>query len=129
MHVTPTPVTRQTCAALNAAGEPCKAGVKNGALYCFQHDPDRSLEVAAARAKGGKQAHSKPKPASPIDLSTPELQRLAIQETINRVRRGDESLNIGRFVVYAVSLARPILELEGITERIAALEAQMGEKV
>jgi hypothetical protein len=127
MHSTPTPVTRQTCAALNAAGEPCKAGVKNGALYCFQHDPDRALDVAAARAKGGKN-HSKPKPAPPIDLSTPELQRLAIQETINRVRRGDESLNIGRFVVYAVSLARPILELEGITERIAALEARMGEK-
>ncbi len=125
---TPTPATRQTCAALNAAGEPCKAGVKHDALYCFQHDPDRALEVAAARAKGGKN-HSKPKPAPPIDLSTPELQRLAIQETISRVRRGDESLNIGRFVVYAVSLARPILELEGITERIAALEARIGEKV
>ena len=129
MNAPPTPVTRQTCAALNAAGEPCKAGVKNGALYCFQHDPDRSLEVAAARAKGGKQAHSKPKPAPPIDLSTPELQRLAIQETINRVRRGDESLNIGRFVVYAVSLARPILELESLVERIAALEGQVGERV
>jgi hypothetical protein len=127
MDAPPTPATRQTCAALNAAGEPCKAGVKNGALYCFQHDPDRALDVAAARAKGGKN-HSKPKPAPPIDLSTPELQRLAIQETINRVRRGDESLNIGRFVVYAISLARPILELEGITERIAALEARIGEK-
>ncbi len=126
---TPTPVTRQTCAALNAAGEPCRAGVKIGALYCFQHDPDRALEAGAARAKGGKQAHSKPKPAPPIDLSTPELQRLAIQETINRVRRGDESLNIGRFVVYAVSLARPILELEDLAERIAALEAQAGGKV
>ena len=125
---TPPPATRQTCAALNAAGAPCRAGVKDGALYCFQHDPDRRLEVAAARAKGGKHAHSKPKPAPPIDLSTPELQRLAIQDTINRVRAGDESLNVGRFVVYAVSLARPILELEDLAERIAALEQQMGAK-
>ena len=122
------PATRQTCVALNAAGNPCRAGVKPGALYCFQHDPERCLEVTAARAKGGKQAHSKPKPAPPIDLSTPEQQRLAIQDTIDRVRRGDESLNIGRFVVYAVSLARPILELEDLAERIAALETQMERK-
>ncbi len=119
------PATRQTCAALNAAGDPCRAGVKDGALYCFQHDPDRRLEVAAARAKGGKEAHSKPKPAPPIDLSTPELQRRAIEQAIDRVRAGDESLNIGRFVVYAVSLARPILEQEVILARIAALEERM----
>ena len=127
MHVTPTPVSKPTCQGLNKQAEPCRGGVAAGKQWCFAHDPDRLLEVAVARSKGGAN-RSKPKPAPPIDLSTPELQRLAIQETINRVRRGDESLNIGRFVVYAVSLARPILELEGITERIAALEARMGEK-
>ena len=128
MDATLPPVTKPTCQGLNKQAEPCRGGVAAGKQWCFAHDPDRLLEVAVARAKGGAN-RSKPKPASPIDLSTPELQRLAIQETINRVRRGDESLNIGRFVVYAVSLARPILELEGITERIAALEARIGEKV
>ncbi len=128
MHVTLPPASTQACQGLNKQAEPCRGGVAAGKQFCFAHDPERLVEVAAARAKGGAN-RSKPKPASPIDLSTPELQRLAIQETINRVRRGDESLNIGRFVVYAVSLARPILELEGITERIAALEARIGEKV
>jgi hypothetical protein len=85
------------------------------------------VDVAAARAKGGAN-RSKPKPAPPIDLRTPELQRLAIQQTIDRVRRGDESLNIGRFVVYAVRLTRPILELEDLAERIAALEERQGAK-
>jgi hypothetical protein len=118
------PVTRQACAALNSRGEPCKAGLKKGARYCFQHDPDRMLEAAAARAKGGKH-HSKPKPAPPIDLSTPELQRKAIEQAIDRVRGGDESLNIGRFVVYAISVARNIIELEDLAVRIQMLEERI----
>ena len=77
----PPPVSKQACAALNARGEPCRAGAKQGMSYCYLHDPERRLEAAAARAKGGKH-RSKPKPAPPIDLSTPELQRRAIEQTI-----------------------------------------------
>lgn len=128
MTETPPPASRLTCAALNSRGEPCKAGARKGALYCFQHDPERQAEVAAARVKGGKHAHSKPKPAAPADLSTPELQRLALQDTIDRVRRGDESVQIARTVLYAVSLARPVLEMEEIAERLEALEAKLGMK-
>ena len=123
------PVTKQACAALNKQGERCKAGVQTGAVYCFQHDPEKQAEVAEARRRGGKQGgkqRSKPAPATPIDLSTPELQRRAIEQTIDRVRAGDEPLNTGRFVVYAVSLARPILEQEVILARIDALEQRMG---
>ncbi len=127
MIATPPPGTKLTCQGLNKHGSPCRGGVATGKQFCFAHDPERLVDAAAARVKGGKH-RGKPKPAPPIDLSTPELQRLAIQETINRVRRGDESLNIGRFVVYAVSLARPILEMEDLAERIAALESRMGEK-
>ena len=127
MDTTLPPVTKQTCQELNKHGVPCRGGVAVGKQFCFAHDPERLVDAAAARVKGGKH-RGKPKPAARIDLSTPGLQRLAIQETINRVRRGDESLNIGRFVVYAVSLARPILELEDLAERIAALEAQAGAK-
>jgi len=116
------PASRQACQGVNTRGEPCHAGVKHGQKYCFQHDPERMIEAAAARSKGGKN-HSKPKPAPPIDLSTPELQRKAIEQAIDRVRAGDESLNVGRFVVYAVSLARPVIELESIVNRIEQLEA------
>ncbi len=123
----PPPATKHACQGHNKQGEPCRGGVAAGKQWCFAHDPERLLDAAAARVKGG-QNRSKPKPAPPIDLSTPALQRLAIQDTIDRVRRGDESLNVGRFVVYAVSLARPILELEDLAERLEALEQQMGTK-
>lgn len=126
MIETPPPVSRLTCAALNKRGEPCRSGVRAGAIYCFQHDPDRRAEAAAARARGGKHAHSKPAPAPPADLSTPELQRLEIERVIDRVRRGDETVQIARTVLYALSLARPILEMGEIVERLEVLEARMG---
>ena len=122
----PPPVSTHTCAALNKRGAPCKSGVKAGAVYCFQHDPDRAEEAAAARKQGGKH-RNKPVPAPPINLSTPELQRRAIEQTIDRVRSGGEPLNTGRFVVYAVSLVRPIIEMEAIVARLDALEGRLGE--
>ena len=125
--MTPPPVSKQACKGFNKRGEPCKAGLAAGKQWCFTHDPEKILEAAAARQKGGKH-RSKPRPAPPIDLSTPELQRRAIEQAIDRVRGGDESLNIGRFVVYAVSLARPIIEQELILARIEALEQRLGDK-
>lgn len=127
MGETPTPTTKETCIAQTHVGERCQVRVKSGRTYCYMHDPETAEAAATARHKGGKH-RNRPAPSRPVDLSTPELQRLAIQDTIDRVRRGDEPLNMGRFVVYAVSLARPILELEDLAERIAALESQMGEK-
>jgi hypothetical protein len=121
----PPPVTKQACKGRNKQGAPCRAGVAKGQDWCFAHDPARAQQAAAARQKGGKH-RSKPKPAPPIDLSTPELQRKAIEQAIDRVRNGAEPLSMGRFVVYAVSLARPVLELEDVVVRIAALEERMG---
>jgi hypothetical protein len=118
------PVSKLTCQGLTRDGKPCRGSVKAGQQYCFQHDPEHTLEAAAARAKGGKN-RNRPAPAPPIDLSTPELQRKAIEQTIDRVRAGAEPLNVGRFVVYAVSLARPVIELEDIAARIDALEERM----
>lgn len=126
MPETPPPVSRLTCAALNKRGEPCRSGVRAGAVYCFQHDPERRAEAAAARARGGKHAHSKSAPAPPADLSTAESQRKALEEVIDRVRRGDETVQIARTVLYALSLARPILEMTDIVERLEALEARLG---
>lgn len=124
MAETPPPVSKLTCQGVNKRGKPCRAGVSKGKQWCYLHDPANAQAAADARRKGGKN-RNKPAPAPPIDLSTPELQRLAIEQAINRVRAGDEPLNVGRFVVYAVSLARPIIELETIVERLERLEEQM----
>lgn len=60
-------------------------------------------------------------PAEPIDLSSAEAQRRAIEETIDRVRRGDEPLAIARLVIYAISVARGVYDTS-LAERLDALE-------
>lgn len=121
MTTTPTPTTKQVCSALKADGKPCRAYAVQDSQYCHFHAPERSGEATAARKAGGK-ARSKPSPAEPIDLSTPELQRRAIETTIDRVRSGDETSNVARLVLYGISLARPIVEAEEIVKRLDALE-------
>jgi hypothetical protein len=101
--------------------------VRRGAAYCFQHDPARQATAQAARTAGGK-ARAKPVPAPPIDLSTPDLQRRAIEETIDRVRRGDEPLNVGRFVIYAISVVRGVFD-DGLEARLTALEERYAQNI
>ena len=124
---TPPPASTPRCAALNANGKPCRAGVRPGAAYCFQHDPARNVDAAAARAAGGK-SRRRPTPAPPIDLSTPEQQRRAIEQTIDRVRRGDEPLSIGRFVIYAISVVRGVTD-NALIERLDALEEAYATRI
>jgi hypothetical protein len=95
--------------------------VRPGARYCFQHDPERQTQAKAARAAGGA-ARSTPAPAAPIDLSTPEACVAALQETVDRVRRGDEGVTVGKLVIYAIATARAIVQSD-IEERISRLEA------
>jgi hypothetical protein len=126
------PASKHTCQARKANGEPCGAGVRQGARYCFHHDPERAAEAAAARRAGG-QARMRPAgqvvaaPAEPIDLSTPEAQRKAIEATIDRVRSGMEPLNIGRFVIYAISVARGVYD-DDLARRLDALEAMLQQQ-
>ena len=117
----PTPPSKQTCQAKKADGTACGAGVKAGQRYCFQHDPERAAEAAEARKLGG-QARQRPAPAPAVDLSTVEAQRRAIEQTIDRVRSGAEPLNTGRFVIYAISVARGLLD-DDIDRRLAELES------
>jgi hypothetical protein len=60
-------------------------------------------------------------PAAPIDLASAESQRKAIEETIDRVRRGDEPLAIARLVIYAISVARGVYD-DDLAQRLEALE-------
>ncbi len=41
------------CHGKTKSGKPCGMGTKNGARYCFAHDPARAADRAAARKLGG----------------------------------------------------------------------------
>lgn len=109
------------CKAITKAGAPCRAPASYSGEYCIAHDPDHQAEAAAARSAGGRN-RAKPEPAEPIALRTISDQIAAIEETIDRVRRGAEPVNVARLVLYGISLARPLVELEEIEKRLEALE-------
>lgn len=118
------PAARQPhqCAALKKDGTPCRALARSSSPYCIMHDPVSAQIVAAARVAGGK-ARSKPTPpAEPAALATIADQLRLIEQTVDRVRCGDESISIAKTVLYAVSLARPLVELGELEQRLAALE-------
>jgi uncharacterized Zn finger protein (UPF0148 family) len=130
MMEAPTPATAQTrCQALTTSGQPCQARPVFGRTFCAMHDPERVEAMQEARRKGAA-ARNRPErsaPAEPIDLSTPEACRRAIEQTIDRLRRGDEPLGVARLIVYAASVVRPIVEIEALEARLATLEAAQQE--
>lgn len=120
--------TKQTCKALRTDGAPCRAlAGKEDTDYCFMHSPARAQQATEARAAGGV-ARNKPAPAPPIGLRSIDAQLEAIEQTIDRVRGGKEHATIARLVLYGVSLARPLVELGALEERIKALESASGIK-
>lgn len=109
------------CKATRRDGQPCRAPAGYNSEYCFMHSPERAQEAQEARRAGGRN-QAKPTPAEPANLRTIDDQIGAIEETIDRVRRGDEPVNVARLVLYGISLARPLVELGEIEARLQALE-------
>lgn len=118
---TPTPTSKQVCTATRGDGAPCRAYARQGRPFCAMHDPEHAEVMRAARVAGGE-ARTRPAPAPPIRLGTITEQIAAVEATIDRVRRGDEPVPVGRLVLYGISLARPLVELGELEQRIAALE-------
>lgn len=118
---------RRLCTATRTDGTPCRPLARTGRPFCAAHDPEHAEAMRAIRSAGG-QARSTPEPAEPIKLGTIAEQLQALETTIDRVRAGAESVGIARLVLYGISLARPLVELGELEERLAALEATMGGK-
>jgi hypothetical protein len=123
--MTPTPTTAQVCAATKASGAPCRAYARAGRPFCAMHDPEHAEAMRVSRAAGGE-ATRRATPAPPIKLGTIAEQLTAIEETINRVRAAEEPLGVARLALYGISLARPLVELGELEERIKKLEEQHG---
>lgn len=121
----PNSPSRPVCAATKTDGSPCRAYARVGRPFCTMHDPEHAEAMRAARSAGGV-SRSTPAPADPISLGTIADQLAALETTIDRVRAGQESLGVARLVLYGISLARPLVELGELEERLAALEAAMG---
>lgn len=67
-------------------------------------------------------------PAAAVKLGTLDDQLAALEHAIDRVGAGDLSVVVARQMLYGISLARPIIQLGEMEERLKALEALNGTK-
>ena len=102
-----------------------------GSPYCFAHAPDRARERAEARKRGGRHRSSGGGTAAlgePVQLrdvaSVQTLLERAVSDTLAQENSAQRSRTIG----YLAGLALKALEVGELEDRLAALEARLGNQ-
>jgi len=88
---------------------------------CQVHDPARVATVQAGRSRGGKVRALNGQRAK-LD-TVPALVKFTAR-LIGDLQAGSLDLNLGRALVYALTLQKGLVEISDIEARLAALETQ-----
>jgi hypothetical protein len=120
-----------TCKATTAAGLRCSAPVQSGTTLCFFHDPARAGEQQDARRAGGRQ-RQRPTAVLGADFPAKDIQSVAdvkglLSETIHQVRTGAIDPKIANCIGYLSGILLKAIEVGDIEERLAAMEAVVGQ--
>ena len=109
-------------------GAPCRSFVPAGRTLCLAHDPDRQVVVWEARAKGGAKASKiRAIQGRRAKLATmAELVRFTAS-VIHDVREEARAPEVGRAVLYGLSLQRHLVEASDLEARLATLEAEAAQ--
>ncbi len=120
-------VTSSRCQSLNCRGEPCGAVARPRREWCAFHDPECRKGQQAARRAGGK-ARSMPRACLPANVPALPLSDAKgvcglLADTIHQVRTGQVDTKIASTVGYLASVLVRALEVGGLEDRLAVLEA------
>ena len=120
------------CTATTADGRPCPARPLSGSDRCYQHsdDPVIAEQRAVARRRGGMNATCQrflPDGTAPPVLANAEGVRQLLADTIQQVRTGQLPPAVANAVVYAVSTALKLAEME-LSAQVADLEQALVER-
>jgi hypothetical protein len=112
-----------TCQAERKDGQPCRAPVLPGSRFCFAHDPARSKDAQAARAKGATNAAKvRSLKGRRLRLDTAgALVKFAsglMQDTL----AGTIDPDTARVVFYGVSIQKSLIEVAELEAKVAELE-------
>ena len=110
------------CKAVKNDSSRCDAWAMEGQTYCFTHNPDVKEERELANKRGGlaPKVHFEPLPE--MELKTPEDVVTLIGETINKVRAGEMSTQIGSCIGNLAGQLIKAIELANLEERISIVE-------
>lgn len=114
------------CTFVNCDGERCGANAQHGSLWCFFHDPEKTLEQEAARLKGGKgRKRAVLEDCADIRIRKPADVIMLLNDTINKVRTGDLDHKIANSVAYLSNVLIKTWEGEELQSRLEKLEEQV----
>jgi hypothetical protein len=121
-------LSKPSCAALNAEGEPCGMSRLHDSDFCYIHDPRKAKERAESRRKGGLNR------LQALDGHTPReaVAIGAVSDVLRLLEEGAADLlamkpgeRRARALSYlSLSILRA-LEVGGIEDRLAALEERL----
>jgi hypothetical protein len=120
------------CGATTADGRPCPLRPLRGSDRCFQHSEDPAVveQRAVARRLGGlnatRQRYLSEGTVPPV-LENPAGIRAVLADTIQQVRTGQLPPAAANSVVYAVSTALKLAEME-LSAQVAELEQALLER-
>jgi hypothetical protein len=122
---------QERCTSTTVSGVRCSAACQSGSPFCFFHDPAKADERGEARRAGGRQ---RSRPAAVLNTETParSIRSVAdvtglLSETIHQVRTGALDPKVANCVGYLSGILLKALEVGQIEERLAAIEAVVGQ--
>ena len=116
----------QTCEARTKLGAPCRSFALRGQRFCLSHDPALQDVVREARAKGGAAASKlRALEGQRAKLDTPAALVRFTGRLIQDVLDGTTPVDVGRAVLYGVSIQRQLVESSELERRIAAIEQRL----
>ena len=115
---------QRQCSGTTDAGAPCKGFAQRDSAFCLAHDPDRRAAAQAARAKGGTVSNKlRSIEGRRRKLTTaPELVSFT-SGIVQDLLSGSVTVDVGRAVLYGISIQKSLLEASDLDTRLRALEA------
>ncbi len=115
------------CHGKTKSGKPCGMGTKNGARYCFAHDPARAADRAAARKLGGFNraiGHAGDPSTIPANIGSLEDAGKILNYVLAELLVMDNGIARARALLAAYEMYLKSIEQTEVIKRIEALEAR-----
>ena len=122
-------VSQAGCVASTKRGGACRSFALPGRPYCVVHDPERAVDIAEARTRGGVAAARLRRLQRKRErLDTPKALVKFVANVVQETLDGTVTPDVARAVLYGISIQRTLIESSDLAARIAALEERLGQE-
>ena len=117
---------RPACRAPRNDGQPCRAPALPSRPACWAHDPDQAAAAREARARGAAKGNrTRALRAGQPRFDNPRALVMFTATVLDGVLSGKIPPDVGRVVLYGVSIQRQLLESGDLERRVVELERRI----